>query len=164
MSKRKIKRQALKEAGALNSHAERVRDPLFETHPFFDPEDKAQVKYEMLRARELDEEQLQETCKRFGFTRESYRQILERFRSWGMFGLFDRKRGRKGPLKIDAKVRQFLQGEREKHPDCDVDDLMRRCEEETGVSLSRRSVYRVLSESDSGEPKKKRLRKTSRRN
>ena len=155
----KDKRRTLQEAGALNHHPEAVQAADFQGHPFFDPEDKAQVKYEMLRCRELDGEPLGDTCGRFGFSRESYRQILERFRSDGILGLFDRKRGRKKPLKVDEKVRTFLHREHEKQPDLSADDLARRCEEGTGVSLSRRTVYRALAESQ--QRKKKRRRKQS---
>ncbi len=160
-SNKKSKREALRGVGALNSHPERVVDRLFKEHPFFDPEDKAQVKYEMLRRREVEDEQLQDACGRFGFTRESYRQILMRFRSEGLLGLFDRKRGRQGPVKLTDKVRLFLHHEHERHPELNVDELVHRCEEETGVLISRRSAYRALSELDPGEQKKKRLCKTS---
>ena len=43
------KTQALREAGALHPHPEAVRDDAFVSHPFFDPRDRVQVKYEMLR-------------------------------------------------------------------------------------------------------------------
>jgi transposase len=156
MARRTSKRNALREAGAFNIQPRRVSDPLFERHAFFDPCDKAQVKYEMLRRREVENEPLQQTCRRFGFTRESYRQILERFRREGIRGLFDRKRGRKGPIKVDERVRRFLHREHQQHPELGVDDLVRRCGDEVGVWLSRRSVYRVLSGSDSADQKKKR--------
>ena len=43
------KTRSLKEHGCLNPHAERVRDELFLSNPFFDPRDLLQVRYEMLR-------------------------------------------------------------------------------------------------------------------
>lgn len=153
MNKRQTKEQALREVGALNADPDRVSAPLFQTHPFFDPWDKVQVKYEMLRCREVEGEPLQKTCRRFGFTRESYRQIVKRFRTQGVFGLFERKRGRKGPLKAVERVREYLRGQRQEHPQLGVEELARRCQEETGVLLSRRSVYRVLA--SLGQEKKK---------
>ena len=42
------------ELRAWNPHPEKVKAPLFASHAFFDPEDKAQVKYEMLRAHVVD--------------------------------------------------------------------------------------------------------------
>jgi len=87
VSSRKSKRSALRELRAWNPHPEKVKAPLFASHAFFDPEDKAQVKYEMLRRREVETAPLEETCHEFGFTRESYRHLLERFRSEGISGI-----------------------------------------------------------------------------
>ena len=44
------KRDYLAAAGALHPHPETVQAELFLRHRFFDPLDKVQVKYEMLRA------------------------------------------------------------------------------------------------------------------
>ena len=159
MDSRDAKRKLLQQVRGIHGNPERVRSTLFHSHPFFDAEDKAQVKYEMLRRREVERAGLVETCRQFGFTRESYRQILERFRAEGMFGLFDRKRGRKNPLKIGDKVQAFLCREHTRMPELGADELAARCEKEMGVSLSRRSVYRVLSKVR--EEKKKRHRKAS---
>ncbi|HZL96303.1 MAG TPA: hypothetical protein VFB99_21800, partial [Vicinamibacterales bacterium] len=55
MARSHAKRQFLAEAGALHTHPERVRAAVFEHYRFFDPLDKVQVKYEMLRAHALEE-------------------------------------------------------------------------------------------------------------
>lgn len=157
MSSRKSKRSALRELRAWNPHPEKVTAELFASDPFFDPEDRAQVKYEMLRRREVETAPLEVTCNEFGFTRESYRHILERFRSQGMGGLFERKRGRKKPLKANDEVRMLLRSEHAQDPSLGPDELARHCQEKIGVSLSRRTIYRVLA--DEGERKKKRRRK-----
>ena len=47
------KKKALLASGTLNPHPEAVQSALF-TGGFFDPHDKAQVKYEMLRAKQVD--------------------------------------------------------------------------------------------------------------
>jgi len=44
MSTKQYKHKILKKVKALNPHPERVKVPIFKTHPFFDPEDKVQVK------------------------------------------------------------------------------------------------------------------------
>ncbi|PYV40147.1 MAG: hypothetical protein DMG09_07495 [Acidobacteria bacterium] len=160
MSSRKSKRSALRELRAWNPHPEKVKAPLFASHAFFDPEDKAQVKYEMLRRREVETAPLEETCHEFGFTRESYRHLLERFRSEGMGGLFERRRGRRRPLKANDEVRMLLRNEHLRDPGLGPDELARHCQEKIGVTLSRRTIYRVLA--DQGERKKKRRTKKSR--
>ena len=157
MSSRDAKRRALKQARAFNSRPEQLEAELFHTHPFFDPEDKAQVKYEMLRRRELDEAPVVETCREFGFTRESYRHLVERFRSEGMGALFEKKRGRQKPLKVNETVRASIQEQHQKHPELNANELAERLEQQTGIRLSRRTIYRVLA--DTEEQKKKRRRK-----
>lgn len=145
MSLEKPKRKILKETRAWNPHPERVKADLFKAHPFFDPEDKVQVKYEMLRAREVEGEGLSETCLKFGFSRESYRHILERFRLEGLAGLFGHKPGRKGPVKATERVQDFIHGERSQDGSLTADELVSRCGEQCGVSLSRRTVFRILA-------------------
>jgi len=145
MSLEKPKRKSLKQARAWNPHPERVKADLFKSHPFFDPEDKVQVKYEMLRAREVERDGLSETCVKFGFSRESYRHILERFRLEGLAGLFGHKPGRKGPVKATERVQDFIHGERSRDGSLSADELVSRCREGCGVSLSRRTVFRILA-------------------
>ena len=156
MDEREQKRHFLKQARALNDHPERVRAPLFSRHRFFDPQDKVQVKYELLRAREVEGISLTEACRLYGFTRESYRHILARFRAEGIKGLFERKRGRRGPVKATEAVRVFLRAERESQEHLSVQELIERCHRELGVSLSRRTVFRILDgeeEQDDGKKK-----------
>ena len=38
--------EALREHATLNPHPEQVTDALFQVHPYFDPRDLVQVKYE----------------------------------------------------------------------------------------------------------------------
>jgi len=156
MNDREQKLQVLKQARGLNTHPERVRAPLFTDHHFFDPEDKAQVKYEMLRVRELKGASLTEACRLYGFTRESYRHILTRFRQEGIGGLFERKRGRRGPLKATDRVREFIRSERRNQAELSAEDLIERCREELGVVLSRRTVFRILEAEDGSKKKPKR--------
>jgi transposase len=111
----------------------------------------------MLRQREVDGAPLEVNCREFGFTRESYRHLLERFRCEGMGGLFERKRGRKNPLKANDEVRRWLHHEHARDPSLGPEELARRCDEQTGVQVSRRTVYRVLA--DVGAEKKKRRSK-----
>lgn len=160
MSSRKSKRMVLQEIRAWNPHPEKVTAELFAAHAFFDPQDRAQVKYEMLRRREVETALLGLTCQEFGFTRESYRHLLERFRLEGMAGLFEHQRGRRRPLKANDEVRRLLRNERARDPSLGPTELARHCQEKTGVRLSRRTIYRVLA--DEAERKKKRHTKKPR--
>jgi len=73
---------------ALNPQPQRVKAAALATHPFFDPVDRVQVNYEMLRARKLEGIGVNRACAPFGFSRESCRQILQRFRQEGLPGQF----------------------------------------------------------------------------
>lgn len=139
---------------AWNRKPERVKDENFHKHSFFDPEDKAQVKYEMLRAREAEGKPLNETCARFGFTRESYRHILNRFRCEGIGGLFERKRGRKGPVKAKEELRQFIRSEHAKEKTVTEEELLKNCYRKFGVTISRRTIFRILAEPEKGKKKR----------
>jgi transposase len=146
MDSRDAKRKLLKQVRRIHANPERVQSTLFRRHAFFDAEDKAQVKYEMLRRREVEKAGLVETCTAFGFTRESYRHILDRFQREGMADLFQRKTGRGGPLKVTDEVRNVLEREHEDAPQLSPEALARRCYDQTGVKLSRRTIHRLREE------------------
>lgn len=153
--KDKKKRQYLEAAGSLNTHPERVKDSKFQRRAgFFDPHDKAQVKYEMLRAHDVDGESITRAAKRFGYTRESYYQNHLRFKNEGILGLADRKRGRKGPVKLTGEVLEFIQDQRKAHPKLSGAKLAERVAERFGIELHRRTVERATI--DGGSHKKKR--------
>ena len=48
------KTRSLREHHALHPHPEAVRDEAFQQHEFFDPKDRVQVRYEMLRRHRID--------------------------------------------------------------------------------------------------------------
>ena len=61
MGKKDKKEEFLEVAGALNPEPQQVEDRKFRLpQGFFDPRDKVQVKYEMLRAHEVDGESVSE--------------------------------------------------------------------------------------------------------
>src|SRR3989337_2981141 len=100
MPQRHPKREFLEAAGALHAHPARVRAALFEGHRFFDPLDKVQVKYEMLRAHAVDGDTVKAVSKVFGFSRQTFYTTLVAFDELGIIGLTDEKRGRRTRLKL----------------------------------------------------------------
>src|SRR2546427_9913143 len=97
------KKKALLASGTLNPHPQDVRSELFKMD-FFDPWDRAQVKYEMLRAHSVDGDPVAEACRQFGFSRESFYQIQQSFSELGFISFLPEKRGRKGPIKLKGEV------------------------------------------------------------
>jgi transposase len=78
-----------------------------------------------------------------------------------MSGLFDHKRGRRQPVKVTDEVRSFILSELVRDAHLRPEELADRCARETGVHISRRTIYRVLAAA--GGQKKKRRRARRRR-
>ncbi len=122
-----------------------VTDRLFRQHPtFFRPHDALQVKYEMLRAHYVDARDVQAVCEAFGFSRQSFYVLRDRFRSAGLGGLQPQPPGRKGPTKCTPAVLAFLQAARTHGPDRSGAELAAQVHERFGIQLHRRTVERVL--------------------
>jgi transposase len=139
------KRDYLRAAGALHAHPESVRAELFLQHRFFDPLDKVQVKYEMLRAQAVEGVSVSFAAGAFGFSRETFYQSLRAFEEQGIVGLCDDRRGRRGPVKLTLDTIAWLNQAARQHPELSGRELAQRLEQERGVSVHRRTVERLLA-------------------
>ena len=153
MAKRHPKRQFLEEAGALHRDPDRVRAELFERHRFFDPLDKIQVKYEMLRAHAVEGRSVVSVAEAFGFSRETYYSALAAFEAGGVAWLADGKPGRPGPLKLTDEAAQWVLDLHRRRRDLSGRELAEKLAEELGIEVHRRTIERLLG----GGRKKKRL-------
>jgi transposase len=134
------RRQALELSGLVHPRPEAVTAAVFaEGDPFFFALDKIQVKYEMLRAHLLDGETVTAAAAAHGYSRAEFYLVAAAFEAAGMTGLLDERRGRKGPTKLTAEVRAFLDGLGE----CSAADAATRLEAALGVRLHPRSIQRV---------------------
>src|SRR5262252_6536140 len=77
------KAEALRAAGALHPRPDTVRDPLFASHDFFDPRDRVQVKYEMLRRVDVEGQPIARTAAAFGVSRPTFYQTQAAFEVQG---------------------------------------------------------------------------------
>jgi transposase len=145
MKKKDKKEEFLEAAGVLNPKPEEVEDQKFSLPGFFDPRDKVQVKYEMLRAHEVDSESISEAAPRFGYTRESFYTSKERFETEGIPGLVDRKRGRKGPDKLTEEILEFLRQSKRQDPRLSGARLCEMVTQRYGVKLHKRTVEKVVA-------------------
>ncbi len=139
------KDQALSRAGLLYPKAERVRSPLFKRLPFFDPRDKLQVKYEMLRGHEVDGLSVTEAADQFAYTRQGFYQVQRAFEEEGMAGLIEKKRGRRGPVKCTPEVLKFVLGKKQADPELTGRDLTVLLREQQGVAVHRRTIEKIVS-------------------
>ena len=144
MPKPHPKRQFLEDVGALHRHPEFVRAALFEQYRFFDPLDKVQVKYEMLRAHAVDGRKIVTVAQEFGFSRETYYAVLAAFQARGVPGLADGKPGRLGPLKLTEEAMRWVMALHDREPELSGREIAEQMAEELGIEVHRRTIERLL--------------------
>src|SRR5215469_7446179 len=148
------KRKALLASGSLNPHPEAVRSPLFPTD-FFDPYDRPQVKYEMLRAHRVDGDPVTEACRQFGFSRESFYQIQQAFQELGFSSFLPAPRGRKGPSKLKGEVLEFALEQQKKNPQISPGPLADLIRERYGMEIHRTTVMRGMKKNGARRPRER---------
>lgn len=132
--------EALVGTGLIHPRADAVVAALFRTgNPFFLPADKVQVKYEMLRAHVVDGISVTSAARVHGYSRAEFYLVADAFAEAGMTGLLEKKRGRKGPLKVTEEIRLFVEG----LGDVSGARAAELVEERFGVSLHRRTLERI---------------------
>ena len=144
MTKPHPKRQFLQESGALHAHPELVVAKLFRRHRFFDPLDKVQVKYEMLRAHAVEGQSVVSIAEDFGFSRETYYATLAAFEAYGIPGLADGKPGRPGLWKLTDEAVTWVLAQHRREPQLSGRDIGQRLAGELGIEVSRRTIERLL--------------------
>ncbi|MFQ5968683.1 MAG: transposase [Acidimicrobiia bacterium] len=144
MAKRHPKRQFLEENGALHRHPERVRARLFEQYRFFDPLDKVQVKYEMLRAHAVEGRSVVSVAEEFGFSRETFYTALAALETGGVAWLRDGKPGRPGPVKMTDEAIEWVRDLHRRRRHLSGREIAELLAEELGIEVHRRTIERLL--------------------
>lgn len=135
------RRSVLQAAGLLHPHEEGVGAALFDgSRGFFLPADKVQVKYEMLRAHEVDGISVVTAAASHGYSRAAFYLVAAAFGEHGMAGLVDQRRGRKGPAKLTPQILAWLEAA---DPARSGADLAGEVEQRFGVRLHRRTIERA---------------------
>ena len=138
------KRKALQTTGTLNPRAAQVRHPLFEKSSFFDPEDLLQLKYETLRALELEHWPIAKAARDFGLSRPTIYEAQMQFQQRGLEGLLPHKRGPKAAHKLTEEVLQFFQEQVAAQPELKAEELARRVRQRYGLKLHPRTIQKAL--------------------
>jgi len=139
------KQLGLGKAGALHRHPERVSDERFGADPFFDSNDRAQVKYEMVRSHAVDGVSVAQAARQFGYSREQFYGIAKAFQAYGMTSLFDAKPGRKRPDKLTPEVEAFARRAYEQDRTLSGAALAKRVRKEFHVRIHRRTFERAIA-------------------
>jgi transposase len=136
--------EVLRSCGVLNPHPEEVRNPLFTENDFFDPHDLVQLKYETIRAVEVDARPIAQAALDSGLSRPTIYEARENFRQEGIEGLLPEKRGPKKPRKLTPQVRDYLEELVASNPDLKAAVLVQRVRRRFGVLLHVRTVEKAL--------------------
>jgi transposase len=136
--------EALRSCGTLNRHPEEVRNPLFTENDFFDPHDMVQLKYETIRAVQVEGRPIAQAALDSGLSRPTIYEARESFRQEGIEGLLPEKRGPKNPRKLTSQVRGYLQELVASNPDLKAAALVQRVRRRFGVILHVRTVEKAL--------------------
>ena len=139
------KREALRRQRCLHPRPEQVGDPLFQQSEFFDAHDLVQVKYEMLRRVQIEQQSVSQTAAAFGFSRPTYYQAELDFQSQGLPGLIPEKRGPRKAHKLTAEVLSYVQQTRAEQPSLGMPQLATAIQEKFGITVHPRSIERALA-------------------
>ena len=135
----------LKEQGALNKQPSKVKEPIFQSNSFFDPNDLAQVKYEMVRQVTNDGKSVSESAIAFGMSRPSFYQAKEAIEREGMLGLAPKKSGPKTRHKLTAEIMTFIENNLTKDDSISSAKLVEMVRKKFSVTVHQRSIDRALA-------------------
>ncbi len=138
------KEAALIEEGTLNPVPEKVRDPKFHQSDFFDARDIVQVKYEMLRRVSVDNASVTDATDEYGVSRPTYYQAKANFDATGIAGLVPKKRGPRGPHKLQGEILAFVEKQHVEGEPIRARELARAIREEFSVDVHPRTIERAL--------------------
>jgi hypothetical protein len=113
----------LHRSGTLNPNSAAISDALFREHPFFDPRDLLQVRYEMLRR---------------------FYQAQAAFEHAGLTGLMPRQRGPRQGHKLSAEVIEQVRQLKIASPGLTTTECLKAIKEKFGITVHRRSLERAL--------------------
>jgi len=138
------KKDILHKIGALNRKPERITNSLFTEYDFFDPSDNVQIKYEMLRANQVDKKQVSHVCKQFGYSREAFYVILKRFKQQGFAGLLDSLRQKKDTLLINQDIVRMIIQTKFKDPNISGAKLANKINASFNTGYKKRTIEKAI--------------------
>jgi transposase len=104
-----------------------------------------QVRYEMLRRVSVEKTSVTDASDQYGVSRPTYYQARADFEEAGIAGLVPKKRGPRGPHKIQAEVLEFLRTQLVPGEPIRARELARLIQQEFGLDVHPRTIERVVS-------------------
>jgi transposase len=137
------KSEALRQQGSLHPNPKHVLDESFQKEDFFDSRDLVQVRYEMLRRRQIDGAAVTDVASAFGVSRQAYYMTEAAFEARGIAGLVPRRRGPQRAHKCTDEILDFVERLRaDTSPENNVSEAVRK---RFGVAIHPRSLTRALT-------------------
>jgi len=146
------KAAALRAAGALHPHPERVQDEAFAQPAFFDRRDHVQVKYEMLRRHRVDGRPVTAVAAAFGASRQTFYLTAAAFARGGIPGLLPRPRGPPRAHKCTEAIRDFVVQWRAEHAAASWPGVAAAVRRRFDVMIHPRSLVRALARREKKRP------------
>jgi transposase len=143
--KKDPKAAALLANGTMNPFPDRVADEKFRTGEFFDARDIVQVKYEMLRRVLVDHASVTDATDEYGVSRPTYYEAKACFDDAGVAGLVPKKRGPRGPHKLQGEILAFIDKHLVSGEPIRARSLARMVREEFSVEVHPRTIERALA-------------------
>jgi transposase len=137
--------RALLEEGTLNPAPDKVHDPKFQDSEFFDSRDVVQVKYEMLRRVSVENTSIANATEEYGVSRPTYYQTKASFDETGIAGLVPKKRGPRGPHKLQGAVLEFIQKQIITGKPIRARELAKLVRQRFGLDVHPRTIERALA-------------------
>jgi transposase len=100
----------------------------------------------MLRSHLVDSQAVVRLCQRYGVSRQTFYNLQERFLSEGSAGLLAKKPGPKGPSKLTAEVRQFVEHQLRDDAQLRARSLRLQLQEQYELEFHPRTLEKLLSE------------------
>lgn len=144
-TKRNPKVAALVADGALNPQPEKVTDPKFQGGEFFDPRDIVQVRYEMLRRVSVEATSVTDATGEYGVSRPTYYKAKEEFDKAGVAGLVPKKRGPRGPHKLQGQMLAFIEQQHVSGKPIRARELAAMVQAKFSVEVHPRTIERALA-------------------
>jgi transposase len=103
-----------------------------------------QLKYETLRALELESYPMAKAARDFGLSRPTIYEAQRQFQAQGLEGLLPHKRGPKAAHKLTDEVLQFVKDQIVSEANIKAEELVRRVRQRFGVKLHPRTIQKTL--------------------
>lgn len=129
----------------MNPFPEKVSDSKFREGEFFDPRDAVQVKYEMLRRVTIEDASVTDVTVEYGVSRPTYYQAKANFDEGGLAGLVPKKRGPRGPHKLQGEILAFVEKRHAPGEPIRARELAEQIRDKFAIDVHPRTIERALA-------------------